>query len=203
MKDRTNDLLRANTDIITLIRLVSEIGWNSLREQSIHRIFYLFKVLYLFVYPNDFDGDMNIYHFSANLSGPYSELINRSIINLQTKEYLVEDSSGNIIFAQVPSDIGVNEKMISWYKTIIYIIGLYGENKVYGFTINDPLYKEAIETNSQEELNTTLENKTIKVLNSFKKAFEDSLTNVSQINKEEYLELYFEYIFSKIIKREE
>ena len=32
---------------------------------------------------------------------------------------------------------------------------------------------------------------------------EETLNNISEISKEEYLELYFEYVFSKIIKREE
>ena len=81
-------------------------------------------------------------------------------------------------------------------------MGLYGESKIFGFTINDPLYKECIETNIQKILDTSsLENKTVKVLNDFKSAFEDTLDDVSNISREEYLELYFEYIFSKIITR--
>jgi uncharacterized protein YwgA len=162
----------------------------------------LTKVLYTFVSSDD-KNLFDEYHFSVSLSGPYSELISRSILNLKVREVLIEDNEGNIKISNTNLEFSGDENKINWLKTIVYILGLYGENKIFSFTINDPLYKEAIETNSQKELMTSPENKTVKVLNEFKTAFEETLDNVSNISKEEYLELYFEYIFSKIILRAE
>lgn len=201
MKDKTVELLRANSDVLALLKLVKEIGWNSIREQTIQRILYISKVLYGFVYPEGthlFDN----YHFSITVSGPYSELILRSIIDLKTRES-ISDVDGEIELVNEIIDPEFNKNHEEWLKTVVYILGVYGESKIFNFTIRDPLYEEAIKTNSQEELDTSPENKTIKVLNAFKETFEETLKDTSSINKKEYLELYFEYIFSKIIKREE
>lgn len=201
MEDKTRELLKTNNDIVGLMKLIKNIGWSSIREQSIQRTLYLTKVLYNFVSSDD-KNLFDEYHFSVSLSGPYSELISRSILNLKVREILIEDNEGNIKISDTILEFSGDENKINWLKTIVYILGLYGENKIFSFTINDPLYKEAIETNSQKELMTSPENKTVKVLNEFKTAFEETLENVVNISKEEYLELYFEYVFSKIILRD-
>ncbi|MEL1254077.1 hypothetical protein AAEO57_09845 [Flavobacterium sp. DGU38] len=201
MQENTKELLRANNDIVGLMISIKNIGWTSIREQSIQRTLYLTKVLYSFVS----NGENNLfeeYHFSVSIAGPYSELIKRSILDLRVREILIEDSEGNIQIGNKDFQLSGDGNKFKWLKTIVYILGLYGESKIFSFTINDPLYKEAIETNSQKELDTSPENKTVKVLNSFKTAFEETLESVSNISKEEYLELYFEYIFSKIILRD-
>lgn len=202
MEDKTIELLKANSDILTLIHLVDEIGWKSIREQSIQRILYLSKVLYSFA-NTDGLNPYNDYHFSASISGPYSELVNSSLINLKSREIISEDEEGKIKLIDEQFEYEYDEIQERWLKTIIYILGLYGESKVYGFTIKDPVVKNAIETQSEKELDTSPENTTIKVLNDFKSAFEETLdrSTLESINKEEYLELYFEYVFSKIIER--
>ena len=202
MQKNTKELLRANNDIIVLMQIIKNISWTSLREQSVQRTLYLAKVLYTFVYEKE-TNLFSDYHFSVSISGPYSELISRSLLDLKRREILNEDKEGNISLGNADFEIEDEVNKISWLKTIIYILGLYGENKIFSFTINDPLYKEAIETNSQKELDTSPENKTVRILNEFKNSFEETLDSVSNISKEEYLELYFEYVFSKIILREQ
>jgi hypothetical protein len=202
MKDRTEEVYRANSDILFLLNSVSNIGWDSLREQSVHRILYISKVLYLFVYP----GESNVfqdYSFSISDSGPFSELINSALTDLKSREVISEDSKGDTRIIDRNFEFDPDSARASWLKTIIYILGVYGESKIFNFIIRDPLYQEAVETNSQKALDTSEENTTIKVLNSFKNAFEETLETTSSIDKNEYLELYFEYIFSKIIKRED
>ena len=201
MQDNTKELFRTNNDIIVLMQLIKNIGWSSIREQSVQRTLYLCKVLYTFVHEHE-DNLFNEYHFSISISGPYSELISRSILDLKVREDLREDGEGSISLGDTEFQLSNDVNKIAWLKTVVYILGLYGENKIFAFTINDPLYKEAIETNSQKELDTSPENRTVKVLNDFKTAFEETLENVSNISKEEYLELYFEYIFSKIILKD-
>ena len=198
MKTKIEELYRANDDIIDLLHLIKNIGWKTIREQSIQRLIYLSKVLYSFVYETNINP-YEEYHFSVSVSGPYSELIKRSILDLKVREVIEESQEGDIKLIDNQYKLSENENKIEWLKIIVYIIGLYGESKIFSFTINDPLYKEAVETNSQKELNASAENITIKVLKEFKLAFEETLENVSEISKQEYLELYFEYVFGKII----
>ncbi|MCW8898303.1 MAG: hypothetical protein OQJ96_06585 [Flavobacteriales bacterium] len=201
MKSNTKDLFHANSDILNLLSLVNEIGWKTLREQSIQRIIYFSKVMYSFIYIKEKNLFEN-YHFSKSVSGPYADLIKRSVINLKSTEIVNEDEEGNIKLIET-HQINGEEKHIEWLRVIIYILGLYGENKIFNFTIHDPLYKEALDSNTQQELDASPENKTIQVLNQFKTAFEETLDDVSNISNQEYLELYFEYVFSQIINRGE
>ena len=75
------ELYYANEDILYIVENVKSIGWNSIKEQSIQRIVYLSKVLYTFTHSgkNIFD----YYHFSPSLYGPFSGLIENSIIFLK------------------------------------------------------------------------------------------------------------------------
>lgn len=66
--------------------------------------------------------------------------------------------------------------------------------------MNDPLYDISVKSNQSSEIQVTPENETLLVLNDFKKAFEETLSDTSSISKEEYISLYFDYIFSQIIK---
>jgi hypothetical protein len=83
----------------------------------------------------------------------------------------------------------------------LLILGKYGENKIFSFIVNDPQYDQSVKANLNSEINTNPENNTLKVLNDFKKAFEDTLEDTSSISKEEYISLYFDYLFSKIIDK--
>lgn len=197
---RNKELYQANEDIICVIDNVKSIGWNSIKEQSIQRIVYLSKVLYSFTHldRNIFD----YYHFSVSLYGPFSGLIENSIVYLKSAMYLLDSEEGSLKYNRNNPLVEKNEEKEKWIKTIILILGKYGENRIFGFTINDPLYKEAVENNQLRELDTSSpENKTVKVLQEFKQAFEDTLDDTSSISAEEYLDLYFEYIFSQIIQK--
>ncbi len=202
MEDKTTELLKANADILTLLHLIDEIGWKSIREQSIQRILYLSNVLFSFANVDELNPFVD-YHFSASVSGPYSELVNSSLVNLKSRELISEDEEGKINLSDGDFDFEYDENKQTWLKTIIYILGLYGESKVYGFTIKDAVVKSAIETQSEKELDTSPKNITIEVLNDFKEAFEKTLNEetLESISQEEYLELYFEYVFSEIIER--
>lgn len=193
-----NELYYANEDVLCIMHHVKTIGWNSIKEQSVQRIMYLSKVLYSFTHTNA--NIFDYYHFSVSLYGPYSNLIENSIIYLKSGLYLIEDENGSIIYSRENPSEEIDVNKGKWIKTVILILGKYGENRIFGFTINDPLYKEAVETNQQRELDASSpENKTIKVLNEFRLAFEETLSDTSSISSEEYIDLYFEYIFSQII----
>lgn len=200
MKNKHIDLLKANSDIILLLETCKEIGWSSIKEQTVHRLMYLTSVLHTFMYKSStlFDS----YHFSISVSGPYSSLINDAIVNLKTRELLIEHEGKLAINVEVARDLslGENEKK-GWFQIIVYLLGIYGENKIFGFVIQDPEYKDVFQRNSVMELDITSDNKTISILNQFKLMFEETLSDVSSISDREYLELYFEYVFSKIIKK--
>ncbi|WP_345952391.1 hypothetical protein [Mucilaginibacter sp. PAMB04168] len=203
MRSKTLEIYEINSDIIGLMVAINEIGWPEIREQSVHRILYLSSVLYAFIYSKN-DGNFNNYHFSITDSGPFSSVINKSLLDLRVRELLLEDEHGNfkINTIRLKEESLPQSDKLEWFRIVIYILGKYGESKVFGFVIQDPQYKEFFQRNSQKEIDISDQNRTTKTLNKFKKTFEESIENVSQINQKEYLELYFEYIFSKIIRKE-
>lgn len=208
MDKEIKELYQTNDDIVFILSTGLKIGWEEIKSQSINRIVYLSKVLYSFVNYTE-PNIMDYYHFTSNFAGPVSAVINRSLVDLESREFTISSNSGiklNIIGQTLNNILDSsldNEKRErqEWYKTILLLLGKYGENKVFSFTINDPLYIENVESNSQKEiLFDDSENKTFEVLKSFQKAFEETIPDTSNISKEEYLELYFDYIFSQIIK---
>lgn len=208
MDKNIRELYQTNDDIVFILKTGLKIGWEEIKSQSINRIIYLSKVLYSFV--NDIEPNiMEYYHFTSNLAGPVSAVINKSLVDLESREFTISENSGiklnitghpleNILDSSLDN---AKKQRQDWYKTIILLLGKYGENKVFSFTVNDPLYIENVESNSPKEIPfDDSENKTLEVLNSFKEAFEKSITDTSSISREEYLELYFDFIFSQIIK---
>lgn len=203
MKEKTRELYEVNSDILALLKIAGEIGWNELRESSLHRILYLSSVLYTFM-DNHTEQLFKEYHFSLSATGTYSNIISKSIIDLSSREDIIEDEETGILKLNYPSDkrksLEQNNKY-EWFKIIVFILGLYGEDKIFGFVIQDPQYKDDFQRNIKTAIDISDKNKTIETLNQFKTAFEETLDDVSTIEDKEYLELYFEYVFSKIIKR--
>lgn len=208
MDKQLEELYQTNDDIIYILNTGSKIGWIEVKSQSLHRIIYLSKVLYSFVNEENPNIFLN-YHFSSSISGPFSSIIEASLTYLQSNEFINSVDAGlkleikgqsleNRLNASFDSK---KQQRQNWYKVVIFILGKYGENKVFSFVINDPLFNENYLSNSSKEISfENSENKTLEVLNSFKEAFEKSLSDTSSISKEEYLELYFDYVFSQIIK---
>lgn len=202
------ELYQTNDDIIFILNAGNKIGWSEIKPQSLNRIIYLSKVLYAFVNETE-DNIMNYYHFTSTISGPLSAIIQRSLVNLESSEFLINNKSGiklNLDKEQLQRILDstvepAKLKKQDWLTTIMLLLGKYGENKIFGFTMNDPLYIENVQSNSPKEIVFEVnENKTLDVLNSFKAAFEKSIEDTASISKKEYLELYFDYVFSQIIK---
>lgn len=194
-------LMSANVDLMTIIAHTKKMGWDSVGSNSLQRIMYLMKVLYAFNHEDE--NVFGLYHFNVSVFGPYSELINNSLTFLLATQRLTGEREGDV---RLNSDDGVdamsNEK-IKWIDTVLLILGKYGESKIFSFIVNDPLYDQSVKSNSDSEIDINPENYTLRVLNDFKSAFEETLEDTSSISKEEYISLYFDYLFSKIIKRED
>lgn len=196
------ELLEANLDVIRLFKSSKTIGWSDLKEQSIYRILYLSSVLYSFMFPGEHFKEG--YDFTVDMSGPYSKglrdalsfLVSNDILSLKdNKEYELTKSSDLDL-----SNSSEQKRKMTWLKTILYILGTYGEKKVYEFVIRDPEYRANIESNSLQSLNTDDANRTIDFLNSIKRQFEKKLAEENtQPDKSKYLELYFEYVFAKVL----
>lgn len=194
-----DELVKVNIDIMTIAAHASKIGWETISVSTLQRFIYLLKVLYSFINSSD-QNLFNQYHFNVTTFGPYSELIYRSVVFLISTRRLEGDMDGDV---RIISKDGVDEmdtERINWIDSILLILSKYGENKIFGFIVNDPLYDISVKSNLPSEIQVTSENETLLVLNDFKKAFEDTLPDTTSISKEEYINLYFDYIFSQIIK---
>ena len=194
-----DELVKVNIDIMTIAAHARKIGWETISVSTLQRFIYLLKVLYSFINSSE-NNLFNQYHFNVTTFGPYSELIYRSVVFLLSTRRLEGDMDGDV---KIISKDGVDEmdtERINWIDSILLILGKYGETKIFGFIVNDPLYDVSVKSNLPSEIQVTSENETLLVLNDFKKAFEDTLPDTTSISKEEYISLYFDYIFSQIIK---
>lgn len=194
-----DELVKVNIDIMTIAAHACKIGWETISVSTLQRFIYLLKVLYSFINSSE-NNLFNQYHFNVTTFGPYSELIYRSVVFLLSTRRLEGDMDGDV---RIISNDGVDEmdtERINWIDSILLILSKYGENKIFGFIVNDPLYDVSVKSNLPSEIQVTSENETLLVLNDFKKAFEDTLPDTTSISKEEYISLYFDYIFSQIIK---
>lgn len=193
------ELMMANADIMTIIAHSKKIGWDSISMNSLQRVVYLLKVLYSF--NHDDENEFDYYHFSVSLFGPYSDLVYRSLMFLLSSQRLLGEIDGDVSLNNSDGVDSVSDTKIKWIDTILLILGKYGENKIFSFIVNDPQYGQAVKANISSEINTNPENDTLKVLQDFKNAFEETLPDTSSISKEEYISLYFDYLFSQIINK--
>jgi len=191
------NLIRANEDIVTVTTIAKSMGWGAVSEQSFQRILYLVQVLYSFKHEGE--NIFSYYHFTVTTFGPYSDLIERSLVFLKSSSILREEEGGLVL--NTKKEIPLNKDKVEWLKTVMYMLGKYGEKRLFGFIVNDPSYENATQTNNVDSIDTSSpDSETIKVLKDFKVAFEQSIEDTSAISDEKYIELYFEYIFSEIIK---
>lgn len=192
-------LMLANADIMTIIAHAKKIGWDTISYNSLQRVVYMMKVLYSF--NHDDENVFSLYHFSVSIFGPYSELVDKSLTFLLSSQRLLGDREGDVRLISMDGVDAVAEDKIKWIDTILLILSRYGESKIFSFIVNDPQYEQSVKANINSEINTNPENDTLKVLNDFKRAFEETLEDTSSISKEEYISLYFDYLFSQIINK--
>lgn len=206
-KDK-QDLYLIYSDILAIFKFASSIQWKEVRQSSIYRILYLSSVLYSFRHP-DKKNPFTIYRFSIDSAAPYDSNISNAIDFLIKDDY-IKRTSGDDVFAigGNPSEsvfkIDINQERFEWIRQVMFILGIYGENKIYDFIFRDPEYQTTVKSNTQKGLNIDYNNETVKTLKKFQQAFEESLSGEhSKLSSQQYLELYFEYVFSKILKRED
>ena len=200
-----SEKMKKSEDIYQLMKKLSSIGWKSIRESSINRIMYLSAVLYSFRYPNEDNILQNQYRFSVTLSGPEDADIENALINLLSNDVIKQTEEGYQICsgAEFSLNESFDEKKSEWFDDIAYIIGIYGEDKIYDFIFRDPEYRKTLQGNSVYNLNIGCDNATVLFLNSFKDAFEEKIQKQEDaLDNRQYLELYFEYVFGKILRGE-
>ena len=193
-------LMLANADIMTIVAHAKKIGWETISYNSLQRVVYMMKVLYSF---NHDDANVfGLYHFNVSIFGPYSELVEKSLTFLLASQRLIGEREGDVRLNSLDGVDALDDEKIKWIETVLLILSRYGESKIFSFIVNDPQYEKSVKANLNSEINTNPENDTLKVLNDFKKAFEETLEDTSSISKEEYISLYFDYLFSQIINKQ-
>ncbi len=195
----SSTLFSANEDMMAISYYGKEIGWESIAGLSFHRILYLAKVLYVFRHGETASLFAN-YHFTAIINGPYSVQVNNALAYLSSSDKLIEKDEMYTFNSDKSLLDHFPEQKLSWLRFVLLLLGKYGEDKIFGFVINDPSYDHAVKTNRNVELDASAESLTVKVLNKFKKSFEETLDQSVVLSDEQYIDLYFEYLFSRIIK---
>lgn len=193
-------------DVYLVIKSMKQVGWGAIRETSINRILYMSAVVYSFRFPEKENMFENDYHFFITLGGPEESLVQGALINLESNEIIEHTEEGYKLvdlrerdeFFSLPR---YTEKR-AWIEDMAYIIGIYGEDKIYDFIFRDPEYKMSLDSNNEYNLDIGVDNETIKFLDEFKKTFEAQIDGAAQLDNRKYLELYFEYVFGRILRGE-
>ncbi|MCR5193034.1 MAG: hypothetical protein K6D59_06990 [Bacteroidales bacterium] len=194
-----SELYMANEDIMAISYYGKEIGWESIAGLSFHRILYLAKVLYVFRHRGS-ASLFGYYHFTAIINGPYSEQVNKALAFLSSSDKLIEDGEMFIFNSDKALLDNFPGQKLAWIRFVLLLLGKYGEDKIFGFIINDPAYDNAVKTNRNAELDVSSESLTVRVLERFKLGFEETLDKGVSLSDEQYIDLYFEYLFGRIIK---
>ncbi|MEK8127862.1 hypothetical protein WMW72_08125 [Paenibacillus filicis] len=208
MQKGSHDVLyRVNGDILSALKTSEDIGWESVTEFSVQRIMYIASVLFSFRHENEFNPFEQDYDFSVSLRGPFSAIIPRSLSFLLANEfiYYTDHKELSLSDRQMPDlySMPYFKERKDWIESIIYILGIYGEEKIYDFVFRDPQYQDNIQRNSIKEINIKPGNKTDITIRKMKAAFEKSLgSSASELENKKYLDMYFDYVFSKILRGE-
>ncbi len=200
-----SEIMLKSEDVYQLISKLVGIGWKSIRESSINRIMYLSAVLYSFRYPQEINIFEDDYNFSVTLSGPEDAEVEKALINLESNEVLEHTDSGYVLCVEKKVSFVTSqaERKEEWFDDVAYIVGMYGEDKIFDFIYRDPEYRKSLDGNSTYNLNLGKNNATVDFLNSFKEAFEEKIVDKQMtLENKKYLELYFEYVFGKILRGE-
>lgn len=205
--EKYNDIMLVSADVYLVMKSMKNIGWNALRESSINRILYLSAVIYSFMSSDTKNIFMDNYNFVITLGGPEDPKILNAITNLESNE-IIERNENGLILNSIDWDCKFKayplyEEKASWIDDISYIIGIYGEDRIYDFVFRDPQYQLSLKTNTQYPLDLTENNATVKFLNSFKQEFEGHAKKTGKdysINNRQYLSMYFEFVFGKILR---
>ena len=202
-------LEKIKTDILFLFQSAKKVGWNEIRELSVMRTLYFCSLLFTFKHPQKKNPFKEYYEFALNLRGPYFSKINMALISLITNEFINQsqskiESTYSLGTNPIPdnlSNIPESSDKFKWITLITNILVTYGEDKIYDFIFRDPEYNYQVKIQSQKLINISKDNKTIENLNEFKEAFEENFGDkVKAFDDKDYLEMYFNYIFSKILK---
>lgn len=202
-------------DLLLVLESAKKIGIKSLRENSIHRIMYF---CYIFDYLNKEKVFHYLYDFHIDIEGTYCIEIHKLLIDLRSNEkiFMIENKS-NIETFEIDMITSKEIKKLyqttdseyynkyKWIDTVIKILGLYGEERLFDFIYRDPIINESISTNQTKTIDRDTNTLTKDYLNSFKSEFEQYLKdeNIEVIlDNNKYLEAYFEYIFSQIMRGE-
>lgn len=193
-------------DIISCFLAAQSIGWEGMSEISLNRIIYFAAVLFKFRFSDKKNIFENDYEFSITLRGPEAPVIKNAIIHLQTNFIISSQNSEYFLDTEdqtFTKNLPYYEEKKNWIEDIVYLMGVYGEEKLYDFIFRDPEYKANLKSKSSKPLDLSEDNYTIRYLKMFKIDFENSISKQSlKLANKQYLELYFEYVFSKILKGE-
>ena len=148
-----NDKYLIYSDIISIFKIATEIQWKEVRQNSVFRILYLSTVLYSFIHTEKINP-FNVYKFTIDITGPYDSNISDAMDFLIKDDYITriigDDilALGSNIIDNKSFNITIGVERYNWIKLVMYILGIYGEHKIYDFIFRDPQYQTTIKENT-------------------------------------------------------
>lgn len=210
MKENETIKLIVREHVLMIIKIARLLGWSEINESMIHWSLYLVHILHLFSEEKPFYD--KVYTFiieeeNQNVLdiGPKCNLITDSIQWLLLNKYISEDNNSYCI-----SDLGnellenpIDQFDYEWIELVINLESMYGESKLLNYIFLDQEFRIKYYSQLTDLEVSNSENETIKFLKEFQNVFDKNKSPDKELSKKEYLVLYFDYLFSRIIKNEE
>jgi hypothetical protein len=211
MKNRPGPSISILADIILIFQSSKLAGWEEISHKTISRTLYFVSTLYHYFH-KDKNNIFKDYKFFMEKDYPRLDHLDEYLTTLEGKNIIIKKNNQFMLnksmieshdqYFRVP--FFTNRRI--WISLVIKILSIYGEDTIYDFIFRDPEFSYNNDRNEYNILmNMDSKSQTYITLEHFHAAFEEALKlqNRESLSIERYVILYFEYIFSTIIKTKE
>ncbi len=199
-----------NNDLVTVAYFMYENGWDGSNKSNFQRVLY-FSAALSPIFIRDYNWN---YSFSNTIFGPYNSMIKNELEKLSIKGLLelterkvyinrVEEryiitSKGKTWCEDLLFRINSENAKIKWFKIIVKVLSIYGENFLSKLIKEDPnVYSQnEINRNARIITDNSEENLSKEFFEFLKEKGKDKL-NIESQKDEDYLLLFFDILYRK------
>ena len=201
-------------DILLVFEHSTKNNWKAISTKTIIRILYFsiaFNKFFNQTNPIPFSDTYDFYIDTSGLNMndisfllaefEHNSLVKKTNIN----EYILDTNNPNYLeIINESYKRNLFQEKSKWISIVISILAIYGEESIYEFIFRDPEFLMKYKSQDNHNIDISNESETFKILYKFKSAFELELKKRDKRNlsTQQYINLYFDYVFSTIIKKE-
>lgn len=202
--------LTINNDLLLAAYFMKENAWEGVNQTNFHRVLYFSAVLA----PVFLEDEEWGYNFFNTLFGPsnititeqlrdlsakgFLELVNINVYSNRIEEKYLITNEGREYCDKVLFMLKNKEKRVLWFKIIIKVLSIYGENFLARLIKEEPNLYSQRQENIKAKLNTdNSENNLSKEFFEFLKERGKEKYRNNSLKNEDYLLLFFDVLYRK------